>query len=176
MPFDEPWYLESQAEAYAILELTNRADVRVTRTPRLPGLDLLLSLTGSSGQVRHFGVVIVPRVIAAEPASIAPERIERDQEFFGEIAFPVLMLSFAADEPAGEFRWIAEPQIQSGRPMLMLNPSREFRPLTRDVLPRVFRQIEQWYERRADQVRRVPVGVSALPSSESEFPRRRRTG
>lgn len=176
MPFDEPWYVESQAEAFAILELTNRADVNVTRTPRLPGLDLLLSLTGSNGQVRHFGVVIIPRVTAAEPALIDLERIERDVEFFGEIAFPVLMTSFAADEPAGEFRWIAEPQIQTGRPMLVLNPSREFRPLTQDVLARVFRQIEEWYERRADQVRCVPVGVSALSPHESEFPRRRRAG
>jgi hypothetical protein len=176
MPFDEPWYVESQAEAFAILQLTNRADVSVARTPRLPGLDLLLSLTGGYGQVRHFGVVIVPRVTAAEPASIEPERIERDQGFFGEVAFPVLMVSFAADEPAGEFRWIAEPQTQTGRPMLVLNSSREFRPLTQDVLARVFRQIEEWYEYRADQVRRVPLGVSALSSHGSEFPRRRRAG
>src|SRR5215212_2379671 len=106
--------------------------------------------------MRPCGVAIVPRVAAEEPARIDPDRIESEQIVFGQTAFPVFMVSFAAEEPAGEFRWIAEPQVQLGRPLLALNPSREFQPLTGDLLARVFTQIEEWYERRADQVRRVP--------------------
>ena len=48
MAFDEPWYVESRAESYAILQLTERADVNLSRLRGIPGLDLLLSLgTGS---------------------------------------------------------------------------------------------------------------------------------
>jgi hypothetical protein len=176
MPFAEPWYVETRAQAYAVLQLTRRGGVNVSRTPRLPALDLMLTIGTGNARVRHCGVVLLPRVTAAEPARLGPERIEREQALFGEVSIPVCMVSFAADDAAGEFRWIAEPRIDAGRPFLALNPSREFQPLSDDLLDEAVGRIATWYERRAEHDRRIAAGVRELSRHPTEPQRRRRAG
>lgn len=179
MPFTEPWYLETRAEAYAILRLTRRADVHMSRTPGIPGVDLLITVGGGPSRFRHCGAVLHPRVTETEPARISPETIEREQRQFSEAVLPICTLSFPAehptDEPEGEFRWIVEPRIQGAKAFLALNPSREFHPLTDEHLDELVRRLTEWYALRSRENQLLASGVHDL-SEHNDKLRQRRAG
>jgi len=179
MPFAEPWYLDSRAEAYAILRLTGRADVHVSRTPGIPGVDLLVTAGGSRSRFRHCGVVLHSRLTEAEPPQIGAETVEREQRQFSEAVLPICMLAFPAepptDDPAGDFRWIVEPQVQGTRAFLALNPSREFHPLTDERLDQLVRELTEWYALRSREDQLLAAGVHDISAS-GDQPRQRRAG
>lgn len=179
MPFAEPWYLETRAEAYAVLRLTRRADIHVSRTPGIPGVDLLITVGGGISRFRHCGVVLHPRLTETEPARIGPEAVEREQRQFSEAVLPICMLSYPAehptDDPEGEFRWIVEPHVQGAKAFLALNPSREFHPLTDERLGELVSALTGWYTLRSREDQLLASGVHDI-SGHNEKLRQRRAG
>lgn len=179
MPFAEPWYLETRAEAYAIRRLAGRADVRVSRTPGIPGVDLLVTVGGSSSRFRHCGVVLHSRLTEAEPPQIGVGTVEHEQRQFFEAVLPVCMLAFPAepptDDPAGDFRWIVEPRVQGAKAFLAPNPSREFHPLTDERLDQWVRELTELYALRSREDQLLAAGVHDTSAS-GDKPRQRRAG
>ena len=179
MPFAEPWYVETRAQAYAILRLTRRADVFVSRSPGVPGVDLLITVGADGSRGRHCGVVLHPRLTTVEPARVGPETVKREQRQFSEMVLPVCMLSFPAedpdDAPAGDFRWIVEPRIERGKAFLALNSSREFQPLTDERLGHLVRELTEWYALRSRDDQVLAASVHDI-ADHTETLRHRRAG
>lgn len=179
MPFTEPWYLESRAEAYAILRLTRASGLFVSRTTGIPGLDLLLSVGSGTSRSRHCGVVLHARLSDAEPARIGAETVEREGRQFAEAVLPICMLAFPAehptDDPTGEFRWIIEPHVQGSKAFLARNPSTGFQPLTDERLDQLVRDVNGWYALRSREDQLLAAGVHDI-SGHGDKLRKRRAG
>jgi len=178
MPFAEPWYLQTRAQAYAILRLT-RGGVHVSRTPGMPGLDLLITAGGRGSALRHCGVVLQPRLATADPAVVEPGMIAREQRLFAESTLPICMLSFPAedpnDDPTGEFRWVVEPRVQGGKAFLAFSSSRRFQPLTDELLRRLVQELGEWYALRSRDDQLLAAGVHDI-AAQAANGRKRRAG
>ncbi|HET7228947.1 MAG TPA: hypothetical protein VFJ16_03060 [Longimicrobium sp.] len=169
--------METRAQAYAILRLTRRADVHVSKMPGIPGLDLLITAGGSKSRFRHCGVVLQTRLTAAEPAWVAPEAVDREQQLFSEATLPICMLSFPAedpsDEPMGDFRWIVEPRVQGGKAFCTLNTSRDFQPLTDERLGQLVRELTEWYALRSREDHLLAAGIHDITEHNGKVRQRR---
>ena len=145
----QPWYVEMRAEAQAILHLTSRDGVQVARLPKGTGVDLLLTLA-ADGELsgRHLGVVVKPRTSEAEVPRLTARSVRRERAQFAATTFPVCMVSFSPSGEVGYFRWILEPSIESGEPVLGYAQRTNFEPLTPSFLEQVVSQVNAWYDAR----------------------------
>lgn len=145
----QPWYVEMRAEAQAILHLTSRDGVQVARVPKGTGVDLLLTLA-PDGELsgRHLGVVIKPRASEADVPRLTPRSVRRERAQFASTTFPVCMVSFSPAGELGYFRWIVEPSVENGEPVLGYAQRTHFEPITDALLDAVFAQVDAWYDAR----------------------------
>lgn len=145
----QPWYVEMRAEAHAVLRLTARSGVQVTRRPSADGVDFLLTLA-ADGEVsgRHLGVVVKPRVSEGEVPRLTPRSVRRERSQFADAVFPVCMVSFSPAGECGYFRWIIEPSVENGAAALAYAARTHFEPLTDAVLDRLFHDVSAWYDAR----------------------------
>ena len=152
----QPWYVEMRAEAQAILHLTSRDGVQVARLPKGTGVDLLLTLA-ADGELsgRHLGVVVKPRTSEAEIPRLTPKSVRRERTQFAATTFPVCMVSFSPAGELGYFRWILEPSLEDGEPVLGYAQRTNFEPITPALLEHVVSQVNAWYDARLGEAAHV---------------------
>jgi hypothetical protein len=141
-----------RAEAHAVLHLTSRGGLQVARLPKGTSIDLLLTLA-EDGELsgRHLGVVVKPRTSEAEVPRLTARGVRRERAEFAATTFPVCMVSFSPAGELGCFRWIIEPSLEHGEPVLGYAQRTNFEPLTPTLLDQVVSQVNAWYDaRRAD--------------------------
>jgi len=149
MESPQPWYVGMRAEAHAVLRLTSRGGLEVARLPGKAGVDLLLTLaTNGEPSGRHLGVVIKPRASEAEVPRLTPRGVRRERAQFASTTFPVCMVSFSPAGELGYFRWIIEPSVENGKPVLGYAQRTHFEPITDALLDGVFAQVDSWYNAR----------------------------
>lgn len=150
------WYLGERAEQLAIVYLSRRDDLMITRpTETEYGFDLIVSLTQAGNYTgRIFGVQVKAirshkQVRKASPAGqefmIAhkPDRIPRD------IPFPLCLFLFTMDDDAGFYKWIKKPgDGMDGTPPLALDDTATFRQLNNEALDQMIAEVNHWYEQR----------------------------
>jgi hypothetical protein len=150
------WYIEARAEQLAILYLSRRDDLKITKSYANCGPDFLVSvckdheLTG-----RVFGVQI-KGIMSLKPISQGLSDGNEIKLNIGktlvlkDIPFPLCLFAFAMDNDEGYVRWIKEPVVNpEGRPTLLFNKAYLFKKLTKEELDHIVEQVNLWYEKRA---------------------------
>ena len=152
----QPWYVEMRAEAQAILHLTNREGVQVARLPKGTGVDLPLTLA-EDGELsgRHLGVIVKPRTSEADVPRLTPRAVRRERAQLAATTFPVCMVSFSPSGELGYFRWILEPSLENGEPVLGYAQRTNFEPITPGLLEHVVSQVNTWYDARLGEAAHV---------------------
>ena len=146
----QPWYVGVRAEAHAVLRLTSRGGLEVARLPGKTGVDLLLTLaTDGALSGRHLGVVVKPRAAEADVPRLTPRSVRRERAQFASTTFPVCMVSFSPAGELGYFRWIIEPSVENGEPVLGYAQRTHFEPITDALLDGVFALVDAWYDLRS---------------------------
>lgn len=145
----QPWFVGTRAEAHAILQLTSRSGIEVARLPESAGIDLLLTLAeDGEPSGRHLGVVVKPRTSEAEVPRLTPRSVRRERTLFAATTFPVCMVSFSPAGELGYFRWILEPSLEDGEPVLGYAQRTNFEPLSPTLWDQVLSQANAWYDTR----------------------------
>ena len=150
------WYLGERAEQLAIVYLSRRDDLTITRPTEADyGFDLTVSLMQSGNYTgRIFGVQVKAirshkQIRKASPTGKEfiiehkPERIPRD------IPFPLCLFVFTMDDDAGFYKWIKKPGASAdGIPPLALDDTATFHQLSHEALDQLISEVNQWYEQR----------------------------
>src|SRR5438132_382010 len=138
MQKSEAWYLEERAEQLAIVYLSRRDDLVITkqRAGSDDGIDLLVNLlkTGTNtGRVFGVEVKALRSNRQIQPASkreavrinLSKVRVPRD------IPFPLCLFVFIMETDEGYYRWVKKPVYGlSRKPQLLLNDENTFRKLS----------------------------------------------
>lgn len=147
----QPWFVEERAEHLAMMHLTRRDDLRVTRQPDASGMDLLVTILNEglfSG--RQFGVVLKARMGGHKPPRLDARAIAREQVHFKDVPFPVCMFFFSLDTDLGYYRWIVEPSVDSGAATLDLPGQMLLGALTPASLETIVNRVNAWYDARRE--------------------------
>lgn len=111
---NDTWYLSQRAELLAVLHLTRRSDLVVSRPADDLGLDLLVSVI-KNGQYtgRMFGVVVKASVHAVrrhgEKGEYRVQLSARLMASFWDVPFPVCLFFFIMQNDAAYYVWLKEP-------------------------------------------------------------------
>jgi len=150
------WYLGERAEQLAIVYLSRRNDLVITRqTGRDLGLDLMVTLT-KDGQYtgRVFGVEVKAlrshKQVRQDSSDEDEFQIEvRQMGIPKEIPFPLCLFVFTMDNDEGFYKWIKSPIFELNKPStLVIDETKTFRRLSDQALDDIIEQINNWYENR----------------------------
>ena len=150
------WYLGARAEQLAILYLSRRDDLIITRSEADYGIDFLVSICKDNKLIgRVFGVQI-KAIMSLKPlcqGSFDSNEIKLNvgKTFvLKDIPFPLCLFVFAMDNDEGYYRWIKKPVLDSEEhPKLLFNEANLFKKLTKEALDNIVAQVNLWYEKRA---------------------------
>ena len=155
MATKEAWYIGQRSEALAIMYLTRRDDLIVSRQKEEErGLDFLVTLLKDGGYSgRLFGVQVKATVST-------PKLVQRDDiieiksalkplQSLAELPFPVCLFFFTLENDQGYYKWILEPVFEGHKNSKMLfNGSNEFKKLTDDEIGNIISAVNSWYDSR----------------------------
>jgi Domain of unknown function (DUF4365) len=156
MQKSDAWYLEERAEQLAIVYLSRRNDVVITRQRdgSDDGIDLLVSLlkTGTStGRVFGIEVKALRSNRQIHPAS-QREEVRINLSKVGvprDIPFPLCLFVFIMETDEGYYRWVKKPAYGlSKKPQLLLNEENTFRKLSTEAVNEIVLDVQGWYDRR----------------------------
>jgi hypothetical protein len=150
----EAWYIWQRSEALAIMYLTRRDDLIVSRQKKEQGLDFLVTLLrNGSYSGRLFGVQIKATVST-------PKLVQRDDsveiklnldplQSLTELPFPVCLFFFTLENDQGYYKWILEPVLEGqNNSKLFFNNTNNFKKLTDDGIGYLISAVNSWYETR----------------------------
>ena len=152
----ESWYLGERAEQLAIVYLSRREDLVITRQSAGSddGINLLVSLlTTGANTGRVFGVEVKAlrsnRQIhpASQPdvvrINLSKVRVPRD------IPFPLCLFVFIMETDEGYYRWVKKPVYGlSRKSQLRLNDENTFRKLSTEAVNEIVLDVQSWYDSR----------------------------
>lgn len=151
-------FIKERAQQLAIVYLTRREDVRVTKNPAQVGPALLMSLledgedTGRylgievGGTVSERGLKRTEQAIEVSP-SVLNGSTARDSPF------PVCLFFFTMQDDCGYWKWVQEPIFHNQRGGgLSLNEGTALVRLTNQELDTIWASVEEWYQRRQQLV------------------------
>lgn len=156
MQKSEAWYLEERAEQLAIVYLSRRNDLAITRQRdgSDDGIDLLVSLlkTGTNtGRVFGVEVKALRSNRQIHPAS-QREEVRINLSKVGvprDIPFPLCLFVFIMETDEGYYRWVKKPVYGlSKKPQLLLNDENTFRKLSTEAVNEMVLDVQGWYDRR----------------------------
>lgn len=147
----EPWYVEHRAESWAIVYLTRRTDLIVTRDA---GLDLLVHIdTGEETPRRVFGVQIEAsarrdRLLCKDDA-VFPDWLEKLASRAQSLSFPLCLFVFIMPGNTCDpyYLWLKEPIVGPEGPRLETNiGDPRVQPLDNAAIGHIVNRINDWYE------------------------------
>jgi hypothetical protein len=155
MATKEAWYIGQRSEALAIMYLTRRDDLIVSRQKEEDrGLDFLVTLLKDGAYSgRLFGVQVKATVST-------PKLVQRDNiieiksalkplQSLAELPFPVCLFFFTLENDQGYYKWILEPVIEGqSNSKLFFNKSNEFKKLDDEEISSIISVVNSWYDSR----------------------------
>jgi hypothetical protein len=154
MATKEAWYIGQRSEALAIMYLTRRDDLIVSRQKEEHGLDFLVTLLrNGSYSGRLFGVevkatVSTPKLVQYDD-SVEIKLNLYQLQFLAELPFPVCLFFFTLENDQGYYKWILEPAIEEHKKSkLLFNESNEFKKLTDEEIGKIISKVNSWYDYR----------------------------
>lgn len=156
MQKSEAWYLGERAEQLAIVYLSRRDDLVITKqkSGSDDGIDLLVNLlkTGTNTG-RVFGVQVKALMSNRQIQPVSPReavrinlnkvRVPRD------IPFPLCLFVFIMETDEGYYRWVKQPVYGlSKKPQLLLNDENTFRKLSTEAVNEIVLDVQGWYDCR----------------------------
>jgi len=150
------WYLGERAEQLAIVYLSRRNDLVITRqTGPDYGLDFLVTLTKEGDYTgRIFGVEVKALRSRKQVRPVLRDSDEikievRQIEILKDIPFPVCLFVFTMDNDEGFYKWIKKPVYRiDGTPQLAADETKIFRKLDNEAIDEIVVQVNNWYENR----------------------------
>jgi hypothetical protein len=155
MATKEAWYIGQRSEALAIMYLTRRDDLIVSRQKEKDrGLDFLVTLLKDGGYSgRLFGVqvkatVSTPKLVQHD--NLIEIKLNLDSlQSLAELPFPVCLFFFTLENDQGYYKWILEPVIEGqSSSKLFFNKSNEFTKLTDKEIEEIISVVNNWYDTR----------------------------
>lgn len=154
MATKEAWYIGQRSEALAVMYLTRRDDLIVSRQKEEHGLDFLVTLLKDGGYSgRLFGVQVKATASTAK-------LIQRDDSVeiklnldplrsLAELPFPVCLFFFTLENDKGYYKWILEPIFEDqSNSKLCFNKSNSFKELTNEEIGNIISSVNTWYDNR----------------------------
>jgi hypothetical protein len=154
MATKEAWYIGQRSEALAIMYLTRRDDLIVSRQNQEQGLDFLVTLLKDGAYSgRLFGVQIkatvsTPKLVQRD--NIIDIKLNLDSlQPLAELPFPVCLFFFTLENDQGYYKWIIEPVSEGHKnSKLLFNKSNEFKKLTDEEIGNIILKVNSWYDYR----------------------------
>ena len=148
-----PWFFQERAAWFAKVVLTRRPDVVVgTYAGTDMGIDLLVEvLKDGKSTRRFFGVQLVadmdlPNVKDAN----GRVRSHLGRDSF-EAELPVCAFVIGVRKPEGIYRWVVEPAVDNGRPLLRRDAETRWHALDEAGVDRLIDQVDAWYDARKER-------------------------
>jgi hypothetical protein len=149
----EPWYLTERAEQLAIVYLSRRDELVISRQRRADyGVDFLVSLTEAGAYTgRVFGVQVKALTAYQQAEHVAAARDEITVDLQGEaipaeLPFPFCLFVFVMEDDAGYYTWIKKPAYGfDNRPRLILSSPKSLKRLDNEAIAQIVKEVAQWY-------------------------------
>lgn len=146
----QKWFVAERARALAMIHLTRRDDLIVTKADQGSGLEFIVSITREEGEpsLRRFGVFLRgtkgPLTEARLDAVLRPAM--RSLFGMGEFPYPVCLFHFSMDDDKGHYTWVAEPSVTDEGPRLLMHQAPHCRKLDRAALDGIVDKVDRWYD------------------------------
>ncbi|MEC4815029.1 MAG: DUF4365 domain-containing protein [Scytonema sp. PMC 1069.18] len=154
MTTQQTWYITQRAESLAIMYLTRRDDLIVSKQQPNYGLDFLVTIKKAdeySG--RLFGIEV--KAISSTPKSSQNGDIVminyslNSIDSLRELPFPVCLLFFILDKDQGYYKWILQPVIEEKKNVkLNFDKNPTFKKLTDEEINSIISDVNDWYDNR----------------------------
>lgn len=149
-------YLDQRLQALAIIHLTRRKDLVVTKSDLDSGVDLFVYINRPGEPSRRvFGVMIegTTDAIADQGEATARLNLMNIHQQGAQVMMPVCVFLFSMQDDQGYYDWQAEPRLEDGKAQLPLKTSFEARKLTPHAMDNIIAAVDRWY----DAVFKLPV-------------------
>jgi len=148
------WYLDERAKQLAIVYLSRRSDLAITRRQNSDyGLDFLVSLVKNGEYTgRVFGVEVKARKSLQRIRQVSRNADEFHLDInnlpaYQDIPFPLCLVVFIMENDEGYYRWIKKPVHDVERESrLLFNGSNIFKKLTNKAIDDIVTEVDNWYE------------------------------
>lgn len=152
----EAWYLGERAEQLAIVYLSRRDDLVITREwAGSDGvIDLVVNLLKTGANTgRVFGVEVkalrsnrqIHPVSEPDVVRINLSRVPVPRD----LPFPLCLFVFIMETDEGYYRWVKKPVYGlSRKPQLLLNDENTFRKLSTEAVNEIVLDVQGWYDCR----------------------------
>ena|ERR1019366_7057098 len=146
----QAWFVEERARAMAIVHLTRRDDLIVSKAAQGVGLEFIVTIHKENGEpsVRQFGVFLRGTKSRMTETHLDETLRPAIQSFFrmGQFPYPVCLFHFSMDDDQGYFTWVAEPAIIDGGPKLLMHETSHCRKLDKAALDEIVEKVDGWYD------------------------------
>lgn len=149
-------YLDQRLQALAIIHLTRRKDLVVTKNDPGTGVDLFVSINRPGEPSRRvFGVTLegTTDAIANEQQATALMSSMAIEQRGAQFMMPVCVFLFSMHDDQGYYDWQAEPLLENGKVQLPLKTGFRAQKLTTAALDDMVDVVNRWY----DAVLKLPV-------------------
>ncbi|NER52786.1 MAG: DUF4365 domain-containing protein [Symploca sp. SIO1B1] len=154
MATKEAWYIGQRAESLAMMYLTRRHDLVVSRQQEEQDLDFLVTLLKDGAQTGRLFGVQVKAIVSTPKSTQFDDSIEiklalEQNTLLPELPFPVCLFFFTLGNDQGYYKWILEPVIQS-QPnfQLLLNQKNDLKELNDEEIGNMISVVNSWYDLR----------------------------
>lgn len=154
----EAGFIKERAQQLAIVYLTRRDDVLVTKNPAQFGPSLLVSLLDNGQDVGRYLGVEVGGTVSERELKRAEQTVEvrpnlMDFPTSRDTPFPVCLFFFTMRDDEGYWKWVREPICDSQRGgALSLSQNTALVRLTNQELETIWTSVEEWYQMRQQLV------------------------
>jgi hypothetical protein len=153
MTQEAPWFFDERAQAFSSLVLTGLPGVKVQPCAgRDTAIDLLVEVLKhgkpASPTPRRFGVQIVPYMDLPKVRDADERVLSRVGGNSVDSSLPVCVFVVGVRKPEGICRWVVEPVIEEGRPLLRRDVEGSWQPLDEAGVARLIGQVNAWYDAR----------------------------
>jgi hypothetical protein len=142
-------YMEQRLEALAVIHLTRRKDLVVTKSELDMGVDLLVHLVRENEASRKtFGVILrgtTERLASEVQATKKLNSLAKGRNGV-QLSMPVCVFLFSMQEMEGYYDWQAEPSVEGGKARLVPHERFTARTLDPAAVDGIVESIDHWYD------------------------------
>jgi len=154
MATKEAWYIGQRAESLAMIYLTRRHDLVVSRQQEEQDLGFLVTLLKDGTHTGRLFVVQVKAIVSTPKSTQLDDSIDinlalEQNTLLTELPFPVCLFFFTLGNDQGYYKWILEPVIE-GQPnfQLLLNQKNDLKKLNNEEIGNMISVVNSWYDLR----------------------------